>query len=90
MSTRFLRLAGFIALFVGQTLFANPDSININTADAQAIADVLDGIGLKRAQAIVDYRDQHGVFEDAYDLALIKGIGDRTVEINSERIRLAD
>lgn len=64
--------------------------VNINSADAQTLAEVLDGVGLSRAQAIIEYRDQHGNFLDAYELANIKGIGERTVEINEDRIRLQD
>lgn len=73
-----------------QPAFAEPDSVNVNTADAAAIAEVLQGVGMSRAQAIVAYRDQHGAFADVYDLANVKGIGDRTVELNEDRIRLED
>src|SRR5210317_1552632 len=52
------------------------DVVNINSADAQTLAQVLDGVGLSRAQAIIEYRDQHGNFRDAYELANIKGIGE--------------
>ena len=64
--------------------------VNINSADAETLAEVLDGVGMSRAQAIIEYRDQHGNFRDAYELANIKGIGERTVEINEDRIRLQD
>lgn len=56
--------------------------VNVNTADAQAIADALQGIGLSKARAIVEYRQKHGPFKSADDLSLVKGIGERTVEIN--------
>ena len=61
-------------------VFAAP--VNVNTADAQAIADALQGVGLSKAKAIVEYREKHGPFKSADDLSLVKGIGDRTVEIN--------
>ena len=64
--------------------------VNINSADAQTLAEVLDGVGMSRAEAIVEYRAEHGGFRDAYELANIKGIGERTVEINEDRIRLQD
>ena len=64
--------------------------VNINNADAETLAEVLDGVGLSRAQAIIEYRDQHGNFRDVYELANIKGIGERTVEVNEDRIRLQD
>lgn len=78
-----------VALHAGAA-FAAPQTVNINRADAETLAEVLHGVGLSRAQAIVAYREQHGEFRDAYELANIKGIGDRTVEQNEDRIRLAD
>jgi len=56
--------------------------VDINTADAQTISAQLKGIGLTKAKAIVDYRAKHGPFKSAEDLSLVKGIGDRTVELN--------
>lgn len=64
--------------------FAGP--VDINTADAQTISAELDGIGLTKAQAIVDYRKKHGPFKSATDLSLVKGIGERTVEHNRDKI----
>lgn len=78
-----------LSLFT-QAAFAAPDSVNVNTADAETLAAVLDGVGLARAEAIVAYRQENGRFSDIYDLANVKGIGDRTVELNESRIRLAD
>jgi competence protein ComEA len=66
------------------------DSVNINSADADTMARVLKGVGLSRAEAIVRYREDHGQFVDIYELANVKGIGERTVEMNSERILLKD
>ncbi len=77
------------ALYAGAVL-ATPTSVNVNRADAQTIADVLKGVGLSRARAIVEYREQNGDFRDAYELANIKGIGERTVEQNEAKIRLKD
>lgn len=82
-------------LIVGATALApvamaapEADSVNINRADAETIAAVLDGVGLKKAQAIVAYRQRQGAFKSPVDLADVKGIGLRTVEINEQRIRL--
>jgi competence protein ComEA len=69
---------------------AGDQVVNINRANAQVLAQVLDGVGLSRAQAIVEYRDQHGNFRDVYELANIKGIGERTVEVNEDKILLQD
>ena len=85
-----LGILGLTVLCLAQTASAEPDSVNVNSADAQTLADVLDGVGLSRAEAIVEYRKANGSFQDVYDLANVKGIGDRTIELNEERIRLTD
>jgi len=78
------------AALLAQAAFAAPDSVNVNSADAETLAAVLDGVGLARAEAIVEYRQENGRFGDVYDLANVKGIGDRTIELNEARIRLTD
>jgi competence protein ComEA len=60
--------------------------VNVNTADAETISESLQGIGLNKAHAIVEYRQKHGPFKSADDLSLVKGIGDRTVELNRDNI----
>jgi competence protein ComEA len=49
---------------------------------------LLVGIGDKKAQEIVQYRDQNGSFQKPDDLANVKGIGAATVEKNRKRIEL--
>lgn len=61
-------------------------SVNINTADAATIADKLNGIGLKKAQAIVSFREENGAFKTVDDLLKVKGIGQATVEKNRSLI----
>jgi competence protein ComEA len=61
--------------------------VDINTADAATIAKELKGIGLSRAQAIVDYREKNGAFKSIDDLRKIKGVGDKTLELNRPNIR---
>ena len=68
--------------------FAGP--VNINTADAELIAQELNGIGLAKARAIVKYRDEYGVFESADELVKVKGIGPRVLEDNRDNIRIQD
>ena len=68
--------------------FAAP--VNINTADAKTIADSLSGIGLKKAQAIVDYRSKNGAFKSTDDLAQVSGIGAKTIEKNKTDLLVAD
>ena len=52
------------------------EMININKADA-ATLDGLDGIGAKKAEAIVAYRTEHGEFKTLDELKEVSGIGDK-------------
>ena len=64
------------------------EPVNINTADAATIAARLNGVGPAKAEAIVAYREQHGPFKNADQLALVKGIGLKMVEKNRELIQV--
>ena len=66
--------------------FAEP--VNINKASAQEIADSLNGIGIKKAEAIVDYRKKEGNFSSIDALSNVKGIGEKTVAKNKKDIKL--
>lgn len=63
-------------------------TVNINTASAEEIATLLQGVGLQKAQAIVEYREVNGAFLSKEDLAKVKGIGRATVAKNEQRILL--
>ena len=65
---------------------AAADRININTADAATIDAALVNIGRSKAEAIVAYREEHGAFKSAEQLAQVKGIGLKTVEKNRDRL----
>ena len=60
--------------------------VDINTASAEALADAIHGVGIKRAQAIVLYRERHGAFSSVDQLAQVRGIGAKTVERNRDRL----
>lgn len=62
--------------------------VNINSADAATIASALNGVGEAKAEAIVAYRAEHGPFKSADQLAEVKGIGLKTVEMNRDLIEL--
>ena len=53
--------------------------VNVNTATAEEL-ETLTGIGPSLAQAIVDYRAEHGAFRSEEDLLLVKGIGEAKLE----------
>ena len=52
------------------------EMVNINKADV-ATLDALDGIGAKKAEAIVAYRTEHGEFKTLDELKEVSGIGDK-------------
>jgi competence protein ComEA len=63
------------------------EAININTADAEALAK-LNGIGAKKAEAIIAWRKANGGFKSVDQLAEVKGIGAKTVDKNRKSIRI--
>lgn len=79
-------------IVIGSLLFLNSvvwaGHVDINKADAATLAQELNGIGLKKAQAIVAYRDLNGSFKSMDDLVNVKGISDKTIEKNRENILL--
>ncbi|MEX1196939.1 MAG: ComEA family DNA-binding protein [Pseudohongiellaceae bacterium] len=62
--------------------------VNINTADADTLALALDGVGSTRAEAIVEYREEHGEFMRVEDLQEVSGIGPATLERNLDRLQV--
>lgn len=64
-------------------------AININTATSEQLTE-LKGIGFKKAEAIVEYRNEHGEFKKAEDLANVKGVGSKTVEKNRSLIQVSN
>jgi competence protein ComEA len=73
-------------MFLSPGAWAGP--VDINTADARTLARELTGIGLARAQAIVEYRQKNGPFRSADELAKVKGIGKQVIEKNRVNIRI--
>ena len=86
---RFIHLV--YALLVSVALCSSAlaaEVVNINTADAATIDAVLINVGPAKAQAIVEYRKANGTFKSAEELAMVKGIGLKTVEKNRDRIEV--
>mgnify|MGYP001104852876 CR=1 FL=1 len=86
---RNLIIALVLAMSVSAMTLAQDSTVNVNTATAEQLADVLVGIGPSKAAAIVTYRDAHGGFEHIDELINVRGIGMRTVDQNRDRITLA-
>ncbi|EAW25854.1 hypothetical protein ATW7_09838 [Alteromonadales bacterium TW-7] len=66
---------------------AQIEAVSINSADAKMLAK-LPGIGKKKAQAIVNYRDENGVFTSLEDLAKVKGIGKKVMSKLEGKVKL--
>jgi len=80
-------LAVLVFFSAGLTLLWADDSqkININTASADELMD-LKGIGEKKAQTIVDFRENNGPFKQPEDIIKVPGIGPKTLEANKDII----
>lgn len=63
-------------------------TVNINTAGAKELSSVLTGVGSKKAEAIIEYREKFGPFKSANELTAVKGIGQKTVDKNKSKIKL--
>ena len=74
-------LGVLLACLVSMPLAA-AESVNINTASAEEIAAALNGVGMSKAQKIIEYREQNGPFDHVDELVNVKGIGLRTVDKN--------
>ena len=63
------------------------NQISINTADLNGLLQI-PKIGEKTAQAIIDYRNQHGLFQTLEDLMKVKGIGQAKFDFIKDKICL--
>jgi competence protein ComEA len=68
---------------------ATPQKININRAETWLLK-ALPGVGDVKAQAIVDYRNQHGIFRDINELKQVPGFGDAGFDMIKDMITVND
>ncbi|MEY2701171.1 MAG: hypothetical protein RIQ52_1926 [Pseudomonadota bacterium] len=85
-NTAILLLA--LLLAAGQPVVSAQATVDINHADADAIAEALRGVGKAKAVAIVHDREVNGPFTSIDDLKRIKGIKDAVVEHNRDIMTL--
>lgn len=64
--------------------------VDINNDSAEKMADLLNGIGLKKAEAIVAFRESNGPFAHPEDLLAVPGIGPATLQKNRNAIIIGD
>jgi len=78
--------ASLLALALSGFAVAEAPVVNINTATAEQLAERLSGVGEAKAEAIVQYREEHGAFKHPDELVNVNGIGLATVDRNRDRI----
>ena len=71
---------------VPQKQAVTTNKINLNNADLTLLTGSFKGIGKKRAEAIIAYRDVHQGFKSIEELAAVKGLGQRFVEVNRDKL----
>lgn len=62
------------------------ETVDINSADANTLADMLHGVGPAKAKAIVEFREAYGPFAAPEEITAVKGIGPATYEKNADKI----
>jgi len=63
--------------------------LDINTATAAQLTAVMSGVGTKKAEAIVAYREANGRFKSVDQLSNVKGIGGVLLNRNRELLQVA-
>ncbi len=77
-------------LYISQTEEEEqPQKVDLNRAEVWLL-EALPGIGETRAQAIIDYRQQNGLFRNITELIKVEGIGTTTYEQIKHLITVAD
>lgn len=61
--------------------------IDLNHADLSILTGSFKGIGKKRAEAIIAYRDSHNGFKSLEELAEVKGFSQRFVDTNRDKLK---
>ena len=64
------------------------EQVSLNQASAEELAAALNGVGIKKAEAIVSYREQYGAFTAIEQLKEVPGMGNALVERNLSRLKL--
>ena len=72
------------AVFLASAAYAK---VNINEANVDELS-ALKGIGVVKAEAIIQYREEHGDFKNVNELSEVKGIGDTTIARIKDDIKL--
>jgi len=80
-------ILAIIFVFITGVAYAGP--VNINTATAESLAVNIKGVGKKKAEAIIAYRQANGPFKSVEELAKVKGIGPKLLLKNRENLLIS-
>lgn len=81
----------FLTLLLAAPVYlAAADKININTATKEELMSEIKGVGEKRAEAIIAYREQNGTFKSVEELANVSGVGQSIVDSNREALSVGE
>lgn len=69
---------------------AQEATVDLNSASAEELASALQGIGLKKAEAIVNYRESVGEFTEIDQLVNVKGVGPVILDKNRHILVISD
>ena len=86
--TQFRKFIPTLAATLLLTQLVQAEPVNINTADATALAKALNGVGPAKAKAIVSYREKNGPFKTVDQLAMVEGITQKLIDKNRADIKL--
>ena len=74
-----------VFVLIGPVWAAETGKINLNTATVEELAQ-LKRIGMKYAERIVKFREENGPFKSPEEIMSVPGIGEKTWELNKDRI----
>ena len=86
---KFLTTTIIAILFTFFSVLAVAGPVNINTATAENLAVNIKGVGKKKAEAIIAYREANGPFKSVDDLQKVKGIGSKILQKNKENLLIS-
>ena len=87
---RFAIFGVLLAVLLAGSPATAADTIDINSATAEQLAAAISGVGLKKARAIIAYREANGPFATIEDLTRVRGIGTATVDANRHLLAVSE
>lgn len=69
-----------------EALISVNQKIDLNKADLSTLTGSFKGIGKKRAEAIIAYRESHQGIKSIEELAEVRGLGQHFVAVNRDKL----